>query len=53
MIDENGTIIEHYGDVLYELGKFEKALDQWKRAQELGGTTDLIELKIKNSELRD
>ena len=53
LIDDNGTIIEHYGDVLYELGKFEKALNQWKRAQELGGTTDLIELKIKNSELRD
>ena len=53
LIDENGTIIEHYGDVLFELGKFQKALNQWKRAQELGGTSDSIESKIKNSKLRD
>ncbi len=53
LIDENGTIIEHYGDVLFELGQFEKALIQWKRAQELGGTTDSIESKIKNSKSRD
>ena len=53
LIDENGTIIEHYGDVLFELGQFQKALTQWKRAQELGGTTDSIESKIKNSKSRD
>ena len=53
LIDENGTVIEHYGDVLFELGQFKKALAQWRRAQELGETTDSIELKIKNSEIRD
>ena len=53
MIEDNGTIIEHYGDVLFELGKFQKALNQWRRAQELGGATDSIESKIKNSKLRD
>lgn len=53
LIEDNGTIIEHYGDVLFELGKFQKALNQWRRAQELGGATDSIESKIKNSKLRD
>tara|TARA_X000001036_G_scaffold427738_1_gene456720 strand:- start:2414 stop:4099 length:1686 start_codon:yes stop_codon:yes gene_type:complete len=53
LIDENGTVIEHYGDVLFELGQFKKALTQWRKAKELGGTTDSIELKIKNSEIHD
>ena len=53
MIDENGTVIEHYGDVLFELGKFKEALTQWIRAKELGGTTDSIGLKITNSEIHD
>ena len=53
LIDENGTVIEHYGDVLFELGQFKEALTQWIRAKELGGTTDSIGLKIKNSEIHD
>jgi tetratricopeptide (TPR) repeat protein len=52
-LDENGTVIEHYGDVLSELGKFKEALTQWIRAKKLGGTTDSIGLKIKNSEIHD
>ena len=53
LVDENGTVIEHYGDVLFELGKFKEALTQWIRANELGGTTDSIGLKIANSEIHD
>jgi tetratricopeptide (TPR) repeat protein len=53
LLEENGTVIEHYGDVLFELGQFKKALVQWRRAQELGGATDSIGLKIKNNEAHD
>jgi tetratricopeptide (TPR) repeat protein len=28
----NGTILEHYGDVMYKLGDENSALDFWKKA---------------------
>jgi len=43
----SGTILEHLGDVYYELGKTKKALEYWKQAKEKGDTTDLINEKIE------
>jgi tetratricopeptide (TPR) repeat protein len=43
----NGEIIEHYGDALYNDGDVENALIQWKRAKEVGDTSDLIDEKIR------
>ncbi len=42
----NGTIVEHYGDILFQLGEKEKALEQWKKASDLKGTGQNIKLKI-------
>jgi tetratricopeptide (TPR) repeat protein len=44
--DEDGLIVEHYGDILYFLGKAENAVIQWQKAKELGETSDLIDKKI-------
>jgi len=44
----SGTVVEHLGDVYYELGKVEKAVDLWKEAKEAGETTEEIDEKIKN-----
>lgn len=44
---EDGTIIEHYGDALFKAGEVDKAVEQWIKAQKLGGTTDNIEEKIE------
>jgi tetratricopeptide (TPR) repeat protein len=44
--DKSGTIIEHYGDILFKLGKKDEAVSQWKRAKELGVDSTTIERKI-------
>ncbi len=47
----NGTIVEHYGDVLYQLGQKDKALEQWKKAKTLGEASDFIDKKISDKKL--
>ncbi|UYZ62746.1 tetratricopeptide repeat protein [Hymenobacter weizhouensis] len=47
----DATVIEHYGDVLYQLGEKEQALAQWQRAQKRGGASPLIDRKIKDKKL--
>ncbi|MFM2286071.1 MAG: hypothetical protein RLZZ543_1568 [Bacteroidota bacterium] len=42
----SGTIMEHKGDILIKQGKESDALDFWRRAKELGGTSDKIDQKI-------
>ena len=49
--DASGTIFEHYGDVLFKLKKVDQAIEQWKKAKELGETTDLIDKKIADRKL--
>lgn len=49
--DASGTIIEHYGDVLFKLGETEKAVEQWKRAKGMNETSDLIDKKIADRRL--
>jgi tetratricopeptide (TPR) repeat protein len=44
--DKSGTIIEHYGDILYQLGKKEEAVSNWKKAKELGTDSGSIDKKI-------
>ncbi len=45
--DENGTLLEHYGDILIKLNKAEEAVKHWKKARELGDASDLIDRKIE------
>jgi tetratricopeptide (TPR) repeat protein len=47
----NGTILEHYGDVLYKLGETEKAVQQWQKAKQVGDTSNLIDKKIAQKKL--
>lgn len=46
-----GTTYEHYGDVLFKLGNTTKAIEQWQKAKELGGTSNLIDKKIADKKL--
>lgn len=43
----NGGVLEHAGDIYYLCGEKEKALELWKEASKLEGTTKLLEQKIK------
>lgn len=47
----NGTILEHYGDILYRLNKTSEALEQWKKAKEAGGGSELLDKKIADRKL--
>ncbi len=44
--DQNGAIIEFYGDILFKLNKVDEAIIEWKKAKELGNTSDKIDRKI-------
>ncbi|MEP1033869.1 CDC27 family protein [Ekhidna sp.] len=50
-LDEDGTVIEHYGDVLFQLGEVEEAIKQWERARDLGSASELIGKKISDRKL--
>jgi tetratricopeptide (TPR) repeat protein len=47
----DGTIAEHYGDILFQLGEKDKALDEWKKARKLGQTSEKIDKKIQDKKL--
>jgi tetratricopeptide (TPR) repeat protein len=49
----SGTIIEHYGDVLFKLGERENAVAQWKKAKKKGETTELLDKKIATGALHE
>ncbi|MDR0233132.1 MAG: tetratricopeptide repeat protein [Dysgonamonadaceae bacterium] len=44
--DSSEEIIDHYGDILYKTGNVEKAVEQWKKALELGKDTEIVKRKI-------
>ncbi|MBE0649452.1 MAG: tetratricopeptide repeat protein [Bacteroidales bacterium] len=47
----SGVVVEHYGDILYQLGKHKEAIDQWKKAMKLKDHSDLLEKKLKTGKL--
>lgn len=45
----SAVIVEHYGDLLFQMGSESEALEQWNKAIEMNGDhSDLLEKKIKN-----
>jgi tetratricopeptide (TPR) repeat protein len=49
--EASGTIIEHYGDVLFKLGETDKAVLQWQKAKGLNDSSDIIDKKIADRKL--
>lgn len=47
----SGTILEHYGDVLLQLGERDKAVEQWKKAKLKGDASTNIDKKIATGKL--
>jgi len=43
---KDGVILEHYGDILFELGDKESAMNNWRLAKEAGDASELIDRKI-------
>ena len=42
----SSELVDHYGDILFQMGQPDKALEQWKRAKELGKDTEVLNQKI-------
>ena len=51
LTSKDATVIEHYGDVLFQLGDKDKAYAEWLRAKKIGGASSLIDRKIKDKKL--
>ena len=47
------AILEHYGDVLFQLNKKEEALTYWKKAQEAGQNSESLLKKINTKKLAE
>jgi predicted negative regulator of RcsB-dependent stress response len=43
----NAEILEHYGDILFQLGKKEDAVAKWKAAIDAGGNAQTLNNKMK------
>jgi tetratricopeptide (TPR) repeat protein len=49
---KDAAVIEHYGDVLWQLGQHPQAVAEWQRARKAGpGATPLLDRKIKEQKL--
>ncbi|MDR1592154.1 MAG: hypothetical protein LBS16_04630 [Prevotellaceae bacterium] len=44
--DKGDVLLEHYGDILFLLGREEEALEQWEQSREAGNKSDILTQKI-------
>ena len=51
--DKSAVVVEHYGDILFELGDINNAINQWKIAKELGEGSKQLDQKIANGKLHE
>lgn len=42
----SGELVDHYGDILFMSGDQAKAVEQWKKAKELGKKSEVLDRKI-------
>ena len=43
---KSAELVDHYGDILYMTGDKDKAVEQWKKARELGKESEVLDRKI-------
>ncbi len=49
----SAEVLEHYGDILFKTGEEEKAVEQWKKAKELGSDSKTLDQKIKTKQYKE
>jgi len=47
----SGTHIEHYGDILFQLGDVTGAVEQWEKARGLNANSEALNKKIANRKI--
>lgn len=43
---QSAELVDHYGDILYRSGEKAKAIEQWKKAKEMGKASKVLDRKI-------
>lgn len=43
---KSSELVDHYGDILYMIGDKDKAIEQWKKAREMGKESEILDRKI-------
>jgi tetratricopeptide (TPR) repeat protein len=51
--EPSGVLMEHYGDILFRLGKVEDAVSWWKKAKESPEGSEHLAQKIKDRQVHD
>lgn len=51
--EPSGTLMEHYGDILYHVGKTSEALSWWKKAEGNPEASEKLILKIKDGKYHE
>jgi Tfp pilus assembly protein PilF len=49
----SGVMLEHYGDILYHLGKVSEAMTWWKKAEGTSEASDKLAQKIKEGKYHE
>ena len=49
--EKNGTLLEHYGDILFQLGQADKALDYWQKAKATSKYSEFLDKKISDKKM--
>lgn len=49
--EKSGTLLEHMGDILFQLKQVDKAVEYWKEAAETGQGSEFLEKKILDKKL--
>ena len=49
--DKSAVVVEHYGDILYQLGNVGAAIIQWKKAKEIGEARKFLDKKLEDGKL--
>jgi tetratricopeptide (TPR) repeat protein len=49
--DKNGVILEHYGDILFQLNQIETAVDYWNKSKSTGRHSEFIDKKISERKI--
>jgi tetratricopeptide (TPR) repeat protein len=47
----NAVHYEHYGDILYQLGDIDEAVEQWQKAKSLNSNSEVLNKKITNRKI--
>jgi len=46
--DKSAVVVEHYGDILYQLGNVKGAVVEWEKAKKIGEASRFLDKKIEN-----